>query len=107
MSDLVVNVSQMSAQVTTASVSTLSNGALVRLSDAGLPWSVAWGIVKRASRAGQLPTTEFVARLKEIVAADYPEIDQSWAAELVRPDPVRLDGVFNRLSGLNEDVDRR
>jgi adenylosuccinate lyase len=102
MSNLVVNTDQMRTAVALDPVAILSNGALVRLTDAGVPWAVARRIVERAAKqeaASSVP--EFVARLSTLVASEHPEISDRWAAGLDQPDPVRLDTVFDRLGQID------
>ena len=101
MATLVVNVDQMRARAESAPLATLSNVALVRLSDAGVPWARAWEVVRRIAASDPDADAEaFVGALRSEVANQHPEIDVSWSDGLHVRDEPRLDNMFARLAQL-------
>lgn len=101
MATLVVDVEQMRTRAASTAVPTLTNAALVRLGDAGLPWAQAWAIVQHVAK--QDPTADaqaLVAGLAAAVATEAPEIGSGWVDGLNQPVPVRLETVFDRLQAL-------
>jgi adenylosuccinate lyase len=105
MSTLVVDRHQMRARAKSAPVTAVSNAALVRLADAGLPWSQAWTIVQHAAK--QDPAADaaaFVSRLRAMAATEAPTAGSTWADGLDQPDPIHLDAVFDRLLQLRANT---
>lgn len=107
MATLAVDADQMRARAESAPLATLSNAALVRLSDIGLPWAQAREIVRRI--AASYPGADadaFVGALRSEVAKEHPETDASWADRLYVRDEPRLDDVFARLAQLGSSPSR-
>ena len=99
MENLVVNVERMRSRLQASVVSAGSNAALVHLTDAGLPWTEAWTIVRRVSRlqGDSTDSTAFVAQLQTAVGEGGHTLPADWEVGLDTPGEPDLDRVFERV----------
>lgn len=103
MQSLVVDADQMASRLEGAAAVVLSNAALVRLTDAGLPYPQAWSVVKQANERFPGASADcFAAALREVATSARPGLDLSWTQGLVSGDPVRLNDVFERVEMLKQ-----